>query len=99
MRKGWIVTAALCAAAGLALGWQIPVEAPTVSERSPTAVYRVVGEWQGCVAVFAPDADTPETVYDTAVSSLPPSVQEALKKGVEATDASTLKILLEELLS
>ncbi len=89
-----VVTAALCFQ-------PTTVDSPAADD--PTAVtatpYRIIGEWQGRVAVFSAGEETPEQVYDTAVSSLPKSEQERLKKGVEATDASTLKLLLENYLS
>ncbi len=68
---------------------------PSVSD----APYRVVGEWEGQVAVFLPDANIPETVYDTPVSALPAKERERLASGVAVTDEAALFRLLEDYLS
>ncbi len=97
--KKWWIAAAVCVALGVTLSWQGTVTAPEVTQQRELLPYRVVKAYRGRVAVFLPQSATPETVYDTALTSLPVDVQEALKKGVEVSDTSTLKELLDDILS
>lgn len=66
---------------------------------TPSQPYRIVGVWDGKVAVFLPLADTPETVYDTRVSTLPEEERQKLSAGIAAPDSDMLKRLLEDYLS
>jgi len=99
MKKGWIAAVAVCVALVAAFSWQGTVTAPEIHQQTELLPYRVVKAYHGRVAVFLPQSATPETVYDTALTSLPVEVQEALKKGVEVTNTSTLKELLDDILS
>ncbi len=99
MRKRWIAAVAICAALGLSVSWQGTATEPDITEQRELLPYRVVRAYHGRVAVFLPQSATPETVYDTALTSLPVDVQEALKKGVEVPNTSTLKEFLDDVLS
>ncbi|MBR5134581.1 MAG: hypothetical protein IKV35_03170 [Clostridia bacterium] len=76
----------------------------TTSPRRSTAVetrepYRIIGEWDGKVAVFLPKEKTPESVYDARVRSFPDDEQRKLRDGIEAADEDSLRRLLEDYLS
>lgn len=74
-------------------------EPPRLSrEAAPTeaSIYAVIGEWQGKVAVYFVDSETPKTVYDTAVRTLPETEQEKLKNGIPVFSAKELALRLED---
>ena len=66
---------------------------------SPAEPYRILGVWQQRVAVFLPQSEIPERVYDTPVASLPPDVRQQLSEGIAVYDSNTLAGLLEDYLS
>ena len=72
---------------------------PTVPPTAAGEAYRVVGVWEGYVAVFLPESETPETVYDTPLAVLPEEERERLTAGVTAADSASLSRLLEDYLS
>ena len=77
--------------------WRLRGDTPTDTAREQP--YRIIGIWEGRVAVYRPQTDTPETVYDTAVSSLPAEEQQKLREGVAVTDSATLAQRLEDYIS
>lgn len=70
-------------------------EEVSVTTRAP-APYATVGQWEGKLAVFAPEGDTPEAVYDVFIASLPPSEQEALCHGIPVHSETELQGLLQD---
>ena len=94
------ILAAITVVAASAVWWyraQNGIE--TVPPEAAQAPYRVVSEWEGKVAVFLPDADAPETVFDTPTAVLPAEERERLQAGVAVADAAALRRLLEDYLS
>ncbi|MBQ4616839.1 MAG: hypothetical protein IJB27_00500 [Clostridia bacterium] len=65
------------------------------TKKAPTA-YRTIGVFEGQVAVFRPDGDTPERVLDTCVLTLPPEEQALLRAGIAVADANELAVRLED---
>ena len=55
-----------------------------------------IGIWQGRVAVFENNTETPVTVLDTPVTALPIADQKALEQGIPVSDPVTLAGLLED---
>lgn len=68
---------------------------PPASE-APPAVYRVVGVWDGQVAVFLPSASTPEQVYDAWVAALPEDDRRRLEAGIDVYSAAELQARVED---
>ncbi len=66
---------------------------------TPEQVYRIVGTFNGRVAVFVPDAAEPEIVYDTAIATLPETEQQRLHEGIAVSDRKALAQTLEDYLS
>ena len=60
------------------------------------SAYRIIGVWQGRVAVFLPDASQPERVYDTPITVLPTEEQERLTNGIGVESAALLQERLED---
>ncbi len=61
--------------------------------------YRIVRNFQGHVAVFSPNEEEPEQVYDMMVALLPAPERERLEEGIPVADSRALKRLLEDYLS
>lgn len=101
----WILVAAIAAAvlfliAALALTADRSSDPMGENKRDEaSAPYRIVGSFQGHVAVFLPDAREPEQVYDTMVASLPAQEREKLETGISVANSRELKRLLEDYLS
>lgn len=68
-------------------------DAATVSTAEPHAI---VGTWDGRLAVFSPHKETPHTVYDVFISSLPATEQEALRAGIPVYSETALQRLIED---
>ena len=100
-RGMWITAlAATAVVLSVAVWWWMDSRRQTPSPASPTpSVFRVIGEWEGQVAVFLPESDTPEHVYDTPVASLPAEERERLTAGVAVEDEEHLRRFLEDYLS
>ncbi len=95
-----VILAMITVAAASAVWWyraQNGIE--TVPPEAAQAPYRVVSTWEGKVAVFLPDAATPEEVFDTPIAVLPAAERERLEAGVAAEDPAALRRLLEDYLS
>ncbi len=56
----------------------------------------ILGEWEGKLAVFAPNAISPDEVYDVYISTLPEEEQRRLEEGIAVYDEQTLLGLLED---
>lgn len=63
------------------------------------ALYVVLGSWKGYVAIFEKGAQEPRQIFPTQITSLPPSDQEALEKGIIVRNQRDLNQLLEDYLS
>ncbi|MBQ3093839.1 MAG: hypothetical protein IJC52_01590 [Clostridia bacterium] len=103
MAKAGMITAivaAILVVAAAVSGMSAPEqEPPRVARDVPAttaAVYAVIGEWEGKVAVYFVDGETPKTVYDTAVRTLPDTEQEKLKNGIPVFSAKELALRLED---
>ena len=46
----------------------------------------ILGEWEGKLAVFAPNAISPDEVYDVYISTLPEEEQRRLEQGAAVYD-------------
>lgn len=101
-RAAWTtaIVAAILVVAAAVSGLSAPETEPPQLTRdaAPTeaAIYAVIGEWEGKVAVYFVDGETPKTVYDTAVRTLPEAEQTKLKNGIPVFSAKELAVLLED---
>ncbi|MEE0858545.1 MAG: hypothetical protein U0M12_03635 [Acutalibacteraceae bacterium] len=77
----------------------VSAETPTQSEQATEYKTYVVREYDGMVAVFEKDNNTPLSVTDTYVSSLPDGDIVKLKEGIEVNSEDRLRRLLEDLCS
>lgn len=87
--------ALLCLAAVIERSVQAPAKERVVTPPDNT-VYRIIGEWEGKVAVYIPGTDMPETVYDTMVMSLPEEERQHLYDGIEVESREALAVRLED---
>ncbi|MBQ3069500.1 MAG: hypothetical protein IJD01_06105 [Clostridia bacterium] len=94
--KGWMLWAVTAVMVTAAVTGALLTATPRPAATEPTEVYRVVREWDGRVAVFLPQGNTPEAVYDTWVSSLPEADRERLCEGVAVYSHSALREVLED---
>lgn len=97
-----LVAAAVTVIAAVIIGatlMRYQADDPAQQEVPSEEVYRVIGVWDGQVAVFLPQTDSPETVYDVRVASLPEEEQQKLIDGIEVESLETLKRRLEDYLS
>jgi len=99
-RKFYGLVLILAAASGVWLALTRPetpvpseIEAPSVATTDPLYT---VGVFEGRLAVFAGQSNTPQTVYDVFVSSLPSAEQEALHRGIPVQTETALQRLLED---
>ena len=77
-----------------------PTPAPSneqvaVTTRAASA-YATVGQWEGKLAVFSSQNNTPTAVYDVFIASLPPDEQTALRAGIAVQTEAELQALLED---
>ncbi len=61
--------------------------------------YRIIGVWEDRVAVYMPQTDTPERVYEARVSALPAEEQQKLREGIAVFDSEALAKRLEDYVS
>lgn len=75
-----------------------PAPASSVTEQTilPTAVARVLGEWNGKLALFVGGNPVPDEVFDVYLVSLPEEEQERLTAGIPVADETELARLLED---
>ena len=97
----WAAATASClllAAMWLSLCQMPASEKEPVSDVNQAAAvpYRILGVWNGKVAVFLPDIAEPERVYDTPLLSLPTAEQERLQSGIPVENRQQLRRLLED---
>ncbi len=77
-------------------------EAPADTPRlNPTTAFatQTLRSWDGRLARFEKNADTPAEVYDVAVASLPLDIRRQLENGIVVTSEDQLFSLLENLTS
>ena len=103
MRKGivWGAATLICAlaavgAATVASVRPAPASPQAAATTAAAAEYRVLGVWEGKLAVFLPQEDTPERVYDVWVSTLPAEEQSRLRAGIAVRSKAELSALLED---
>lgn len=72
------------------------VYSPTADKGRQYEPQYVIADWEGQVAVFEGEERYPMQIYDTAVSTLPSELQQAVREGVPARDAAHLATLLED---
>lgn len=63
------------------------------------ALYVILGNWKGYVAIFEKGSPEPRQIFPTQVASLPPADQAALEEGIIVRNQRDLDQLLEDLLS
>ena len=63
------------------------------------ALFLVIGNWKGYVAVFKANEDEPWQIYPQKVSCLSDDDQEALNRGIVVRNDRDLQRLLEDFLS
>ena len=68
----------------------------TQQEEPAGAILCILGEWEGKLAVFAPNGISPQEVYDVYISTLPEEEQQKLEQGIPVYDEGTLAGLLED---
>lgn len=98
----WFLAAVTCILA-LLLG-AILSESSRITDEPPTddptgRAYRIIGVFEDRVAVYLPQTDIPERVYDARVSSLPTEEQQKLYEGIAVYDSHTLAKVLEDYVS
>ena len=109
MTRPWFLRLCLVAAACAALvaaqpapRTEEPTPAPTPSDEQVAVTtraappYATVGQWEGKLAVFTPQSNTPTAVYDVFIASLPPDEQTALRAGIAVQTEAELQGLLED---
>ncbi len=90
----------LAVASGIVLALTRP-DAPATAEEDAALhgvadPIAVVGSFEGRLAVFSPNENTPHTVYDVFLSSLPAAEQEALQAGIPVYTETALQRLIED---
>ena len=92
---GSALAAAVLTVSVLLIYWSVRQRetAQVLPSESP---YRIIGVWQGRVAVFLPDVSEPELVYDTPIAVLPTEEQEQLTDGIPVETAALLQERLED---
>lgn len=90
----WVCTALMLSAA--VTGALLTATPLPPAESAEQTVYRVLGEWDGRVAVFLPQSTSPEQVYDTWVSSLPDADRARLSDGIAVYSAAELQRAVED---
>jgi hypothetical protein len=61
-----------------------------------TSVTRILGQWEGQLALFYNGNTTPDKVYEVYLVSLPEEEQQRLKAGIPIKDDTALAKLLED---
>lgn len=78
-----------------------PAETPVTEEplqpQSPAGY--LLRDYEGRLAIFREDSDTPEMIFDVYTRLLPPADQEKLTAGISALDYETLTRLIEDYIS
>ncbi|MBE6763968.1 MAG: hypothetical protein E7553_06435 [Ruminococcaceae bacterium] len=95
----WFLVISLCVTAmllGALVSEMMRTEDTPPVEEPPGRAYRIIGVWQDRVAVFEPQTDTPERVYEARVSALPDEEQQKLREGIAVYDGKALAQTLED---
>lgn len=72
---------------------------PIVKNDAPVFTAQTLREWNGCVARFEGDSDTPSEIYDVAVVSLPEEIRVQLAQGIVLRSEEELLSWIENLTS
>lgn len=72
---------------------------PLVKSEAAAFTTQTLREWNGCVARFEGDSDTPTEIYEVAVSSLPEDVRAQLAQGIVLSSEAELLSWIENLTS
>ncbi len=101
MPSKWLLIAvcSLCAAAlliGILCGETANIQPEEPSDAPLGRPYRIIGVWEGRLAVYLPQTDMPEIVYDTPIASLPEEEQQKLREGIAVADSEALAKCLED---
>lgn len=98
----WILAIALCVTV-LLLGAIVSESARIGEEPEPREplgrAYRIIGVWEDRVAVYLPQTDSPERVYEARVSALPAEEQQKLREGIVVYNSEALAKALEDYVS
>ncbi|MBE6757067.1 MAG: hypothetical protein E7552_00765 [Ruminococcaceae bacterium] len=90
----------LAVVSGVVVALSRPAAPADTDENAPVGngaePFAVVGTWDGQLAVFSSQGDTPTAVYDVFITSLPVTEQEALRAGIPVYSAAALQRLLED---
>ena len=104
MPSRWIWILAIALAVTVLLLGAVVSESVRVGE-DPSAqepigrAYRIIGVWEDHVAVYVPQTDLPERVYEARVSALPAEEQQKLREGIAVYDSEALAKALEDYVS
>lgn len=63
---------------------------------APAAPRYYLGVWEDKLALFLPDSQTPDDVYDVYIATLPEEEQQRLRERIPITDEVELARLLED---
>ena len=95
----WFLVISLCITAmllGALVSEMANPEDKTSAEEPPGQAYRIIGVWEDHIAVYRPQSDTPERVYEARVSALPTEEQQKLREGITVYDGKALAQTLED---
>lgn len=71
--------------------------APASTEYSVVPTFtRILGQWEGKLAVFSEDQPVPDEVFDVFIASLPQEEQDKLREGIRINDETELASYLED---
>ena len=101
MPSRWIWILAIALAVTVLLLGAVLTESTRVTEettpREPLGkVYRIIGVYEDHVAVYVPQTDLPERVYEARVSVLPEEEQQKLREGIAVYNSEALAKALED---
>ena len=69
---------------------------PAPSASTVAVLHRILGQWNGTLAIFVAGGQTPDEVYDVYVSTLPAEEQTRLRDGIPIYSEEELARLLED---
>ncbi|MBR5540293.1 MAG: hypothetical protein IKU56_02825 [Clostridia bacterium] len=104
MPSRWIWILAIALAVTVLLLGAVVSESARIEEedtsREPLGrAYRIIGVWEDRVAVYVPQTDLPERVYEARVSALPAEEQQKLREGIAVYNSEALAKALEDYVS
>lgn len=71
----------------------------TPKNTSQTEQFYILKEYNGKIAIFSSNSDTPINITNASVAKLPKDDQQSLKEGIKAKDEQELNRLLEDFCS